>query len=197
MENRDNFDQWKVLDEEGQLTFLLGRVVRSSALLDGATRELFAELKGLEPETRWDAPRAMETRIKKLHGLIDTAPEFDNDDVAIAHQVIADASATYLERNRYVHDILMLIESGQNALFMARLDRATDESVPIDGHSTFPALVECHVELRRSAWKIFGVRNLVESGRHDAPSTRSKKRWRALASGQFTWQTDDTVSWSS
>ena len=139
----------------------------------------------------------MEARIKILHGHIDTAPEFDDDDVAIAHQVIADASATHLERNRYVHDILMLIESGQNALFMARLDRATDESVPIHGHSTFPALVECHVELRRSAWKIFGVRNLVESGRHDAPSTRSKKLWRALASGQFTWLTDDTVSWSS
>jgi len=190
-----NPNQWRSLDDDGQITYLVGLVARGSAELDGSTRMVYATLKGNDPRLGWKAPIPMTQRVEQMLESIEVAPELEDSDRELARAAVEGVLSAFQERNRYVHDSLMPSGEEQAAWFMNRLDLRKGETVPTSGRTSVAELLECRKALSRGSWQMWALHKLIlvnRAGKGDAEAPR----WRAMLRGDFHLHDDDTISYS-
>lgn len=165
---------------------LVGRVVREAVSLDAGTRRLLAALRGEEQSM----PSSVSGVLEACSGLLPDAGLSDEEFEA-GTSAIAAASTAYQQRNRYVHD--MLFPKADEGWLRARFDRGLatrDSMVPVSTGD----LEQCHRDLSSAAWRIWGLQILIDVVR-DPRRIESRHHLTTIASGQFAFDGDDSISW--
>lgn len=186
---------WRALDPDERLTYLIGHITRSAVDLDAVTRTAYATLTGDNPEVAWDAVNAMKPRISELKKLVAETSDLNDMERDVAHEALEDALIAYQNRSRFVHDKLISSSPEQDEWFMSRLDRR-GEPRPQSIHGvTENDLLTCERELVRSGWRMWALSQLVKQHRanHD---DHLRQRWVHLLSSHFDIDEDNNVSYN-
>lgn len=186
---------WRALQPEDRLTYLVGHITRSAVDLDAVTRTAYATLSGDNPHVAWDAVNAMKPRIEKLQTLVATTPDLDEGERVAAGQALEDALVAYQGRSRFVHDKLISSSPEQDEWFMSRLDRRGTPT-PLSKHGIRESdLVACERRLVRSGWRMWALSQLVKQHRAEHEGYL-RQRWLHLLSNDFEIDDDDNITYN-
>lgn len=190
-------NEWRSLPPDDQLTYLVGRIVRSAVDLDAMTRTVWPAIMNLPAASAWEAPLSMTPRLDKLRDALPSVGILRHDELESAQSSLEMARSTYERRNRFIHDDLMPEEGSDVATWSAaRMDRRNGSVQQPQVRVNLEDAVKCERDLVRAVWRLWGLHRLiagVQAGRAD----HEKNRWRVLMRGDFKLHDgDDSISFS-
>jgi hypothetical protein len=179
------------LDPRDQLRLLIGTLVEEDILLDRQIRSLFAILVGRDSPARWICPDEMSHLIAACRLMFENSEDVDD-----AHRAAADASllaalTAHQERNRFVHDAVVVQVDGAILRHRKLYQAPTKWKPPTE--ITLTHMKDCHVALASAGWRIEAAKRLAG----DDGNIFQLDEALAVAAGDFTVQADGRgISWT-